>query len=436
MTPAPWPPTRPPTRPAGGPRPLDVPARSGRRRHDPPRRDGDLGRAGRGGGAAGPLARGGGRRGRGPARAPGPAKQPAPRSVPPRELARRCGGRAGRPDDPGRGSGAAGHRRGRARPPRAAGAAGPAASMAGGSRARSDPRPRLRRGRGRGLCAAPRSSTLAPRITAIPGSSRPPPRWPRGASPARLPPVAAGPGDLAVMPYASAPTGRPGGCTRPHRTARTRIARGRAWTRTGLGGPSLVRLPPCRVAGMQTSIGGPVMAGDPMVVLTRRDRRLAATAIEPHRATRRRRIATMAVELVDDPERALRPVPRPRCSAAAARRRRRRSRTGRTPRPGSPPSRATAWRRRWPRPTSTPPTPPAEIPGRAGPRRRRTGDRSGAGRGAGRGRAGRDRDRRAAPRRGDAGRPRARRRAVPADRRHGAARRAGPLPPRRPASGA
>ena len=114
-------------------------------------------------------------------------------------------------------------------------------------------------------------------------------------------PVAAGPDDLAVIPYTSGTTGRPKGCVHTHRTVQTTIAGGLAWNRAGTGGPSLVSLPLFHVTGMQTSMNGPVMAGDPMVIMTRWDRRLAAALIERHRVTRWRSIATMAIDMVNDP---------------------------------------------------------------------------------------------------------------------------------------
>ncbi len=53
---------------------------------------------------------------------------------------------------------------------------------------------------------------------------------------------------------------------------------------------------------MRTTLNGPVMAGDPMVLMTRSDRRLAATSIARHRVTRWRSIATMAIDLSSVPE--------------------------------------------------------------------------------------------------------------------------------------
>ena len=114
-------------------------------------------------------------------------------------------------------------------------------------------------------------------------------------------PVRAGADDLAVIPYTSGTTGHPKGCVHTHRTVQTTIAGGLAWNRTGHGGPSLVSLPLYHVTGMQTSMNGPVMAGDPMVIMSRWDRRLAATLIERHRVTRWRSIATMAIDMVNDP---------------------------------------------------------------------------------------------------------------------------------------
>ena len=114
-------------------------------------------------------------------------------------------------------------------------------------------------------------------------------------------PIAAGADDLAVIPYTSGTTGRPKGCMHTHRTVMTTIVGGLAWNPAGLGAPSLVSLPLYHVTGMQNSMNGPVMAGGTMVIMTRWDRRLAATLIERHRVARWRSIATMAIDMVNDP---------------------------------------------------------------------------------------------------------------------------------------
>lgn len=115
-------------------------------------------------------------------------------------------------------------------------------------------------------------------------------------------PITAGPDDLAVIPYTSGTTGHPKGCMHTHRTVMTTIVGGLIWNPAGAGAASLVSLPLFHVTGMQNSMNGPVMSGDTMVMMTRWDRRLAATLIQRHRITRWRNITTMAIDMVNDPD--------------------------------------------------------------------------------------------------------------------------------------
>ena len=112
----------------------------------------------------------------------------------------------------------------------------------------------------------------------------------------------AGPDDLAVIPYSSGTTGRPKGCMHTHRTVMTTLMGSLAWNPQGLGHATLVALPLFHVTGMQNSMNAPVAAGETMVLMSRWDRRLAAELIRRHGVTRWRNIATMAIDLVNDPD--------------------------------------------------------------------------------------------------------------------------------------
>ena len=115
-------------------------------------------------------------------------------------------------------------------------------------------------------------------------------------------PITAAADDLAVIPYSSGTTGRPKGCMHTHRTVMTTAVGGLAWNPQGIGAATLVALPLYHVTGMQNSMNGPVYHGETMVIMARWDRRVAAELIRRYRITRWRSIATMAIDLVNDPD--------------------------------------------------------------------------------------------------------------------------------------
>ena len=115
-------------------------------------------------------------------------------------------------------------------------------------------------------------------------------------------PMTASPDDLAVFPYSSGTTGNPKGCMHTHRSVMAVVAASAAWTAINPDNVHLVCLPLFHVTGMQTAMNTPIFSGSTMVLMTRWDRRVAAALIERHRVNRWRSIATMAIDLVNDPE--------------------------------------------------------------------------------------------------------------------------------------
>ena len=115
-------------------------------------------------------------------------------------------------------------------------------------------------------------------------------------------PHRAGPDDLAVIPYSSGTTGQPKGCMHSHRTVMVTALGGVAWNPVDETDIHLVTLPLFHVTGMQASMNGPIMTGGAMVLMTRWDRAIAARLIARYRVTRWRSIATMAIDLVNDPD--------------------------------------------------------------------------------------------------------------------------------------
>ncbi len=128
-------------------------------------------------------------------------------------------------------------------------------------------------------------------------------RWADALAAGHAPgPITATADDLAVIPYSSGTTGRPKGCMHTHRTVMTTLVGGLAWNPQGLGDATLVALPLFHVTGMQNSMNGPVHYGETMVIMARWDRRVAAELIRRYRISRWRSIATMAIDLVNDPD--------------------------------------------------------------------------------------------------------------------------------------
>ncbi len=114
-------------------------------------------------------------------------------------------------------------------------------------------------------------------------------------------PHRAGLDDLALIPYSSGTTGQPKGCTHTHRSVQATAIGGQVWAPMTPSDVSLSVMPLFHVAGMQAAMNGPIYSGATIVLMTRWDRTVAATLIQRHRVTRWRSIATMAIDLVNDP---------------------------------------------------------------------------------------------------------------------------------------
>jgi fatty-acyl-CoA synthase len=115
-------------------------------------------------------------------------------------------------------------------------------------------------------------------------------------------PHLAQPGDLALIPYSSGTTGQPKGCMHSHRTVMETAYGGVVWNPVDETAVHLATLPFFHVTGMQAAMNGPILAGGCIVILLRWNRTHAARLIARHRVTRWRSIATMAIDLVNDPD--------------------------------------------------------------------------------------------------------------------------------------
>ncbi len=156
---------------------------------------------------------------------------------------------------------------------------------------------------------------------ALPASLQPPEEPPEGTRAARPEildwqaaleaglaprPQAAGPDELAVIPYSSGTTGAPKGCMHTHRTVMTTVLGTMLWNRPADYVASvetvLASLPFFHVTAMQGVMNGPLYEGHRLILMARWDRRTAARLIERYRITRWRNITTMAIDLLSDPE--------------------------------------------------------------------------------------------------------------------------------------
>lgn len=112
----------------------------------------------------------------------------------------------------------------------------------------------------------------------------------------------AGPDDLCVMPYSSGTTGAPKGCAHTHRSSMATALHRSVWLRNTCEEVVLATLPFFHVTGMQSGMNAPIYTGGTAVVMTRWDRRVAATLIQRYRITSWGNIATMAIDFLSDSE--------------------------------------------------------------------------------------------------------------------------------------
>lgn len=108
--------------------------------------------------------------------------------------------------------------------------------------------------------------------------------------------------DLAVIPYSSGTTGNPKGCVHTHRTVMASLVAGVIWNPTTETTVHLGALPFFHVTGMMNGMHAPIMTGGRNVILPRWSSKLAAALIERFKIARWRSIATMAIDLVNDPK--------------------------------------------------------------------------------------------------------------------------------------
>ncbi|MGV0958492.1 MAG: long-chain fatty acid--CoA ligase [Limnohabitans sp.] len=121
------------------------------------------------------------------------------------------------------------------------------------------------------------------------------------ASTADLPPVKAGPDDLAVLPYTSGTTGLPKGCMHTHGTIMHNAMASGLW---GNGTPENVTLcvvPMFHITGMVSVMHTSIFLGASLVIMPRWDRDVAGHLISKWGVTHWTNIPTMVIDLLGSP---------------------------------------------------------------------------------------------------------------------------------------
>jgi len=127
--------------------------------------------------------------------------------------------------------------------------------------------------------------------------------WSEAIAANRTPkPISAGPDDLAVIPYSSGTVGQPKGCAHTHFSVMVTAVGGTVWNPLPMGTVTLASLPLFHVVGMQSVMNGAIYAGSTLIIMARWDRGTAAELIRRYRVQRWRSIATMAIDMVNDPD--------------------------------------------------------------------------------------------------------------------------------------
>ena len=115
-------------------------------------------------------------------------------------------------------------------------------------------------------------------------------------------PHAAGPDDLAVLPYTSGTTGHPKGTMLTHSNLLATSTGACAWIQSSSEAVVLGVLPLFHLTGMQANMNVPIQLGGTTVLMTRWDRNVAAELIQRCRVTGVTGITTMIVDFLANPD--------------------------------------------------------------------------------------------------------------------------------------
>ena len=116
-----------------------------------------------------------------------------------------------------------------------------------------------------------------------------------------LPPLEAGPTDLAVLPYTSGTTGLPKGCMHTHASLMHNAVASGLWSQATADMVSLLVVPMFHITGMVSVMHAGLYLGATLVVMPRWDRDLAGRLISQWKVTNWTNIPTMVIDLLASP---------------------------------------------------------------------------------------------------------------------------------------
>ena len=120
-------------------------------------------------------------------------------------------------------------------------------------------------------------------------------------TPGTLPPVKAGPEDLAVLPYTSGTTGLPKGCMHTHGTIMHNAVASGLWGNGTSENVTLCVVPMFHITGMVSVMHASIFLGASLVIMPRWDRDAAGHLISRWRVTHWTNIPTMVIDLLGSP---------------------------------------------------------------------------------------------------------------------------------------
>ena len=118
---------------------------------------------------------------------------------------------------------------------------------------------------------------------------------------APVPPLTAGPSDLAVLPYTSGTTGLPKGCMHTHASVMHNAVASNVWGNGTAESIGLLVVPMFHITGMVSGVHSSVYGGGTMIVMPRWDRDLAGRLISKWKVTHWTNIPTMVMDLLASP---------------------------------------------------------------------------------------------------------------------------------------
>ena len=118
---------------------------------------------------------------------------------------------------------------------------------------------------------------------------------------APLPPVKAGPNDLAVLPYTSGTTGLPKGCMHTHGTLMHNAMATALWGNGTSENVTLCVVPMFHITGMVSVMHASIFMGASLVIMPRWDRDVAGHLISKWQVTHWTNIPTMVIDLLGSP---------------------------------------------------------------------------------------------------------------------------------------